>query len=298
MKDDSSSLSNPAGKDSRAGRFKPDSSARGPWKAGKDILIFILAFVYLIPVIVLILTSFKTQIQIMAKGFGWFFMPTLANYTNVLLEQGFLRYMTNSLIVGLVSTLFTLIIGGLASYALVRFNFLGRGTISFSTLLLRMIPPAVLVVPIYVLWSYFHLADTRAGLILIYIGLNLPFTIWVLISFISDVPVELEEAAVVDGCGPWKIFFQVILPLIKPGLAAAAIFTFRIAWNEFILALVLTNRLTRTLPVATTIYLTDTGVEWGNITAMGTLVALPAIIFTFIAAKQLIAGLTAGAVKG
>jgi multiple sugar transport system permease protein len=291
-------LKNPAGKDSPAGKFEPDSSAREFWKAGKSILIFILAFLYLVPVIVLFLTSFKTQIQIMEKGFGWFFMPTLMNYSNVLLEQGFLRYMTNSLIVGLASTFVTLIIGGFASYALVRFNFFGKGAISFGTLLLRMIPPAVLVVPIYVLWSYFGLADTRLGLVIIYVGLNLPFTIWVLISFIADVPVELEEAAVVDGCGPWKIFFTVILPLIKPGLAAAAIFTFRIAWNEFILALVLTNRMTRTLPVATTIYLTDTGVEWGNITAMGTLVALPAIIFTFLAAKQLIAGLTAGAVKG
>jgi multiple sugar transport system permease protein len=267
-------------------------------KAGKSFLIFLLAFLYLVPVIVLFLTSFKTQVQIMEKGFGWFFMPTLMNYSNVLFEQGFVRYMTNSLIVGLASTFVTLIIGGFASYALVRFNFFGKGTISFGTLLLRMIPPAVLVVPIYVLWSYFGLADTRLGLVIIYVGLNLPFTIWVLISFIADVPVELEEAAVVDGCGPWKIFFTVILPLIKPGLAAAAIFTFRIAWNEFILALVLTNRVTRTLPVATTIYLTDTGVEWGNITAMGTLVALPAIIFTFLAAKQLIAGLTAGAVKG
>jgi multiple sugar transport system permease protein len=291
-------LRNPSGKDSPVGKLETDSSAREFWKAGKSILIFILAFLYLVPVIVLFLTSFKTQIQIMEKGFGWFFMPTLMNYSNVLLEQGFVRYMTNSLIVGLASTFVTLIIGGFASYALVRFNFFGKGTISFGTLLLRMIPPAVLVVPIYVLWSYFGLADTRLGLVIIYVGLNLPFTIWVLISFIADVPVELEEAAVVDGCGPWKIFFTVILPLIKPGLAAAAIFTFRIAWNEFILALVLTNRMTRTLPVATTIYLTDTGVEWGNITAMGTLVALPAIIFTFLAAKQLIAGLTAGAVKG
>jgi multiple sugar transport system permease protein len=292
------SLKNPAEKDSQVGGFPADASNRGAWKAGKSFLLFILAFLYIVPVIVLFLTSFKTQIQIMEKGFGWFFMPTLMNYSNVLLEQGFLRYMTNSLIVGLASTFFTLLIGGFASYALVRFNFFGKGTISFGTLLLRMIPPAVLVVPIYVLWSYFGLADTLLGLVVIYVGLNLPFTIWVLISFIADVPVELEEAAVVDGCGPWRIFFTIILPLIKPGLAAAAIFTFRIAWNEFILALVLTNRVTRTLPVATTIYLTDTGVEWGNITAMGTLVALPAIIFTFFAAKQLIAGLTAGAVKG
>jgi len=292
------SSKNPAGRDSRWGGVAADSSNRSFWQAGKSTLLFILAFLYLVPVIVLFLTSFKTQIQIMEKGFGWFFMPTLMNYTNVLFEQGFVRYMTNSLIVGLASTFVTLLIGGFASYALVRFNFFGKGTISFGTLLLRMIPPAVLVVPIYVLWSYFGLADTLLGLVVIYVGLNLPFTIWVLISFIADVPVELEEAAVVDGCGPWKIFFTIILPLIKPGLAAAAIFTFRIAWNEFILALVLTNRVTRTLPVATTIYLTDTGVEWGNITAMGTLVALPAIIFTFLAAKQLIAGLTAGAVKG
>jgi multiple sugar transport system permease protein len=284
---------NPLRAESRAAHTR-----REIWKAGKSSLIFILAFVYLIPVIVLVLTSFKTHVQIMEKGFGWIFMPTLANYSNVLLEQGFLRYLTNSLIVGLVATFFTLLFGGFASYALVRFHFIGKGTISLSTLLIRMIPPAVLVVPIYVLWSYFGLADTLLGLIIIYVGLNLPFTIWVLISFIADVPVELEEAAVVDGCGPWKIFFLIIIPLIKPGLAAAAIFTFRIAWNEFILALVLTNRMTRTLPVATTIYLTDTGIEWGNITAMGTLVALPAIIFTFLAAKQIIAGLTAGAVKG
>jgi multiple sugar transport system permease protein len=272
--------------------------ARGEaWKAGRYPLLTIIAFLYLVPVIVLILTSFKTQVQIMSKAPSWIFMPTLANYRNVLMEQGFFRYMVNSLIVGSVATLFTLIIGGFASYALVRFNFFGRGAISFSTLLLRMIPPAVLIVPIYVLWTFFRLADTRLGLVIVYIGFNLPFTIWVLISFISDIPMELEEAAVVDGCGPWRIFFQIILPLIKPGLAAAAIFTFRIAWNEFLLALVLTNRITRTLPVATTIYLTDIGVEWGNITAMGTVVALPAILFTFLAAKQLIAGLTAGAVK-
>ncbi len=273
-------------------------AGRQAWRAGTTLLAVILAFVYMVPVIVLFLTSFKTQIQIMEKGFGWFFMPTLMNYTNVLFEQGFIRYMTNSLIVGLASTLATLVIGGFAAYALVRFDFVGKATVSFGTLLLRMVPPAVLVVPIYVLWSQFGLADSRLGLTLVYVGLNLPFTIWVLISFIADIPLELEEAAFVDGCGPLRIFFRVILPLIRPGLAAAAIFTFRISWNEFILALVLTNRMTRTLPVATTIYLTDTGVEWGNITAMGTLVALPAIVFTFLAARQLIAGLTAGAVKG
>ena len=109
---------------------------------------------------------------------------------------------------------------------------------------------------------------------------------------------ELEEAAVIDGCNPYQVFFRVVLPLIRPGLAAAAIFTFRIAWNEFILSLVLTNRYTRTLPVATSLFLTDHGIQWGKNMAMGTLIALPPLIFTFIAARQIITGLTAGAVKG
>ena len=133
------------------------------WKAGRYPLLSIIAFFYLVPVIVLILTSLKTQIQIMSNAPSWIFMPTLGNYQNVLMEQGFFHYMVNSLIVGSTSTFFTLIIGGFASYALVRFNFFGRGAISFSTLLLRMIPPAVLVVPIYVLWTFFRLADTRLG---------------------------------------------------------------------------------------------------------------------------------------
>jgi multiple sugar transport system permease protein len=162
---------------------------REAWKAGKYFLIFFLAFVYLIPVIVLVQTSFKTQVQIFTKVPDWIFMPTLGNYRTVLFEQGFTRFMTNSLLVGLISTFFTLLVGGFAAYALVRFKFMGRGAISFGTLLLRMIPPAVLVVPIYVLWSYFGLADTLTGLVIMYIGLNLPFTIWVLISFIADIPV-------------------------------------------------------------------------------------------------------------
>ena len=142
------------------------------------------------------------------------------------------------------------------------------------------------------------LLDKRTGLILVYVAMNLPFTIWILYGFIAQIPKELEEAAVIDGCNPYQVFFRVVLPLIRPGLAAAAIFTFRIAWNEFILSLVLTNRYTRTLPVATSLFLTDHGIQWGKIMAMGTLIALPPLIFTFIAARQIITGLTAGAVKG
>ena len=167
-----------------------------------------------------------------------------------------------------------------------------------GTLLVRTLPPAVLAIPLYFIWNRIGISDSLGGLILAYVALNLPFTIWLLFGFLEQVPTELEEAAVVDGAGPLRIFFEVILPLVKPGLAAAAIFTFRIAWNELVIASVLTNRATRTAPYAVYLFITSEGIEWGRLMAAGVLVALPPLIFTFIAARQIIAGLTAGAVKG
>ena len=159
-------------------------------------------------------------------------------------------------------------------------------------------PPAVLAVPVYVIWSAWGINDTLFGVILIYTALNLPFTIWLLYGFIEQLPVELEEAAAIDGCGPIAVFWRIILPLLAPGLAAAAVFVFRLAWNEFILSFILTNRITRTLPASISNYITDTGVEWGKIMAAGLLIALPPLIFTFVAAKRIIGGMAAGAVKG
>ena len=131
-----------------------------------------------------------------------------------------------------------------------------------------------------------------------YTALNLPFAVWLLFGFFKQIPVELEEAAIIDGATPLQVYFRVLLPLMKSGYAVAGIFTFRIAWNEFILALLLTGRKTRTLPVGASGFITDTGVEWGRIMAMGTLIVIPPLIFTFFAARQIIAGMTAGAVKG
>lgn len=261
------------------------------------VLMVMCAFL-LAPIFIMLQTSFKVETQIFSMPPVWVFFPTIQNYTDVLTAERFSRYLVNSLIVGVVSTVFTLGFGGMAAYAMVRLRFMGKGVVSITTLLLRMIPPAVLAVPVFVIWSDWGLLNQRMGLILVYVAMNLPFTIWILYGFIAQIPSTLEEAAVIDGCNPFQVFFRVVLPLIRPGLAAAAIFTFRIAWNEFILALVLTNRYTRTLPVATSLFLTDHGIQWGKIMAMGTLIALPPLAFTFIAAKQIITGLTAGAVKG
>jgi len=190
------------------------------------------------------------------------------------------------------------LLGGFCAYALARLDFRGRVLMANSTLMVRMVPPAVLAVPAFAFVMLSGVDQDLAVLTFFYTALNLPFAIWLLFGFYKQIPVELEEAAVVDGATPLQVFFRVLLPLMTSGYAVAAIFTFRIAWNEFILALLLTGRSTRTLPVAAAGFITDTGVEWGRIMAMGTLIVIPPLFFTFFAARQIIAGMTAGAVKG
>lgn len=262
------------------------------------LMLALLATACLLPLVIMTMTSLKTEAQIFDTQWSWLFAPTLDNYRAVVEENHIERYMLNSLKVSLAATLITLMLGTMCAYAMARFRFLGREPLSYSTLVLRTLPPAVLAVPVFVIWSAWGIGDTLSGVVLVYVALNLPFTIWLLYGFIDQLPIELEEAAAIDGCGPFRVFYKIVLPLLKPGLAAAAIFTFRLAWNEFILGFILTNRITRTLPASISNYITDTGVEWGKIMAAGVLIALPPLIFTFVAAKQIITGLTAGAVKG
>ena len=271
-----------------------------PWwlVLGHYSMLLVLAFLCIAPIVVIFATSLRQQVQIFAEPLNFIFMPTLENYRAVLQEDKFDRYLMNSLFVGIVSTVITLVLGCMCAYGLARFRFPGRHAVAYTSLLLRTVPLAVLAIPVFMIWSQWQLVNSLWGLVLLYVAVNLPFTVWLLYGFVLQVPVELEEAAAIDGCGPVKVFTKVLLPLMAPGLAAASIFTFRIAWNEFILALVLTDRSTRTLPVAASLFITDMGVDWGKVMAMGSLIAIPPLIFTFVAARQIITGLTAGAVKG
>ena len=268
------------------------------WVAAHYSLLSLLALLCVAPIMVIFATSLRQQVDIFDSPLNFIFMPTLENYRAVLQDDKLDRYLGNSLFVGLVSTVITLVLGCMAAYGLARFRFKGRTTIAYTTLLLRTEPLAAMAVPVFLIWSEWHLVNSLWGLVLLYVAVNLPCTIWLLYGFVLQVPVELEEAAAIDGCGPVRVFTKVLLPLMAPGLAAASIFTFRLAWNEFILALVLTDRQTRTLPVAASLFITDIGVDWGKVMAMGSLIAIPPLIFTFVAARQIITGLTAGAVKG
>jgi len=264
------------------------------------------------PIILMLATSLKLNVDVMSDSSSLIFSPTLKNYETVLCDvlwykpdhisycsPTFTRSLGNSLFIALMSTGITLMLGCMAAYALVRFKFMGRGAVSLTTLMMRMVPPAVLLVPVFGIWTFnYGLDGTYSGIILVYVAMNLPFVIWILQSFIVQVPIQLEEAAKVDGARPLQIFFLVVLPIIKPGLAAAAIFTFRIAWNEFLLANALLDRDTRTVPVIIVNSLTEYDIDWGVIMATGMLLAVPPVIFTFVASKQIITGMTAGAVKG
>lgn len=297
-------------------------------------LLVTLIFMSVGPIALMFINSFKLDVDIIGGTGGLLFMPTIQNYETALCdvlwyEPEHLRFcqlkfggaFINSLIIALISTVLTLVIGCMAAYALVRFRFFGRDTASLTTLLVRMVPPAVLLVPVFGLWNNEFcldrggliggwiretmggrgdvcLAGTHSGIILIYVAMNLPFVIWILQSFIVQVPKSLEEAARVDGAGPFQVFFMVVLPLIKPGLAAAAIFTFRIAWNEYLLASALSDRDTQTVPILIVNNMSEFNVEWGVIMATGMLLAIPPIIFTLFASRQIITGMTAGAVKG
>ncbi len=269
-----------------------------PLVIGHYTVLIVLSLLCVLPILIIFATSLRQQVQIFAEPLNFIFMPTLENYRAVLEEDKLDRYLWNSLFVGVVSTVITLVLGCMAAYGLARFRFPGRQAVAYTTLLLRTVPLAVLAIPVFMIWNQWNLVNSLWGLVLLYVAVNLPFTIWLLYGFVLQVPVELEEAAAIDGCGPIRIFTKVLLPLMAPGLAAASIFTFRIAWNEFILALVLTDRQTRTLPVAASLFITDLGVDWGKVMAIASLIAIPPLIFTFVAARQIISGLTAGAVKG
>jgi len=281
------------------------------------VFLILLVIAALGPIVMMLVTSLKLKVDIVSGGSSLLFLPTIANYETVLCDllwyepshvrfcdPTFGRALGNSLWIATISTALTLLLGTMAAYAIVRFRFIGRGTVSLTTLMMRMVPPAVLLVPVFGIWNFDFcfgddcLAGTYSGVILLYTAMNLPFVIWILQSFIKQVPMQLEEAAKMDGANAFQTFFLVVLPVIKPGLAAAAIFTYRIAWNEFILANALLDRNTRTVPVTLVNSLTEHNVDWGVIMATGMLLAIPPIIFTFVASRQIITGMTAGAVKG
>jgi multiple sugar transport system permease protein len=252
----------------------------------------------LFPIYWVLTASFKTELSLYAKPPQWLFTPIIENYRRVLFNIPFFQYMTNSLVIALGTTVGSLVLGTLAAYGFSRVRFRGSEALRFLVLVTRMVPRMTLVVPYYLLMLKIGMLDTYSGLVIAYVSFAMPFSIWLLIGFFDDVPIQVEEAAMVDGCSPWGTLFRIVIPIAAPGLAVAAIFAFLVSWNEFLFALILSGPASKTLPVVIAGLTTDLGPLYGEMSAAAVMVMLPNIIMTIILQRYVVRGLTLGAVKG
>lgn len=252
----------------------------------------------LFPLLWILTASFKTELSLYAKPPQWIFSPILENYKRVLFNIPFFEYLANSLLIATGTTLGSLVLGTLAAYGFSRTRFWGSEGLRFLILVTRMVPRMTLVVPYYLMMLKIGMLDTYSGLIIAYISFAMPFSIWLLIGFFDEVPLEVEEAALVDGCTPVGTLIRVVIPIAAPGLAVAAIFAFLVSWNEFLFALILSGVHSKTLPVVIAGLTTDLGPLYGEMSAAAVMVMLPNVLMTLVLQRYVVKGLTLGAVKG
>ena len=250
------------------------------------------------PIAFLLITSFKPAQLTFAIPPVWIFTPTLQNYFDVFAGGAFSKYFANSLLVASITTSIALILGSFAGFGFARFKFRGSTTLRLASLIPQMLPPITIIVPLYVLFNSMKLIDTIWALVISYLTFSIPLSIWMMTGFFADVPRELEESAMIDGCTRLGALFRVSLPIVAPGLAATAILSFIYCWNEFLYAVILTGRDARTLPVTITSFMTNKSILWGRIAASGSLVLVPVLIFALLAQRYLVRGLSRGAIKG
>lgn len=264
-------------------------------RIGIGVVVVALLLVYLSPIIWLVLTSFKDRVDIFSSSPTLFFSPTWENYRQTFVDKGFTSNLVSSAVVGAASTAIAMAVGVPAAYSLSR---AGKGqTFMMALLAARLLPAMVLAVPLFVLASMLGVRDSYFALVAAHLTFALPFTVWMMRGFFLAVPVSLDEAARLDGCGEWGTFFRVVLPIVKPGLASTAIFCLINSWNEFLFALVLTGRHTETLPVAIPGLITPVGTSWGQVAAVGTVTILPVLIVAFLVQKHIVSGMTGGAIS-
>ena len=254
----------------------------------------------LFPLYVILTTALKTETAIFAWPPVWNFKPTLQSFYNALFVFGgrsAISYLINSVIISAVSTFLAVVLGAMAAYGFARFSFAGKRHLAFWILSTRFAPPVAFIVPIYLMVQKAGMLDSHIALILIYTAMNLSLVIWILRGFFSEIPIEIEEAALVDGYSRLQIFWRVALPLVRPGIVSTAILSAIFSWNEFLYAMVLTQSKAATLPVYLAGFSNSMGLAWGEYMAVGTMAVLPILVFTFALQKHLVRGLTFGAVK-
>jgi multiple sugar transport system permease protein len=253
--------------------------------------------VNLIPVLWGLLTSIKNPVDAFTVPPKLIFRPTLAFHHKVWFEEGFVRYLLNSMVIAVSTACISVPIGTMAAYALARLRTPWTRSILLGLLLVRMFPHILLAIPFFVLAKAFNLYDTYLAMVLAMVAINQPFTIWLMRSFFVDVPMDLDEAARIDGARDWQILLRIVLPVVRPGLVVTTLFSLLLAYNEFLFALILTGTRTKPLPVAIASYGAEDITYW-SISAAGAIgITLPIVVFMALSQRHMVRGLTSGAIK-
>lgn len=260
----------------------------------------VISLTMLFPVYWMVLTAFKPGSEILT--YTPKFLPSalsLDSFRRAIAAPHFWDAVQNSLIIAGSVTLIAVTLAFLAAVAIARFRFYGRRAFIFSILVVQMVPLNAMIIPIYLLLNEVDQVNRLSGVVVTYLTFVLPFTVWTLRGFVANVPRELEEAAMMDGCTRFQAFYRVIFPLVFPGLVATSIYALIQAWNEYIMAYVLlSDQSKETLPVWLVSFVTARGIDYGPLMAGATLMSLPVIVFFVIIQRQVVSGLVAGAVKG
>jgi multiple sugar transport system permease protein len=253
----------------------------------------------LFPIIWVILTSFKTNNAALSVPPAIVFRPTLANYPDVFnTVSQFPDVIANSVVIAAVGTAAIVLLAVPAAYGLSRLIPVGRQFLGFGIMAARTFPTIGLAIPLFLLMESAHLLDTRVSVIAANVAFSLPFGIWMIYGFVESVPIELEEAGTIDGCGRLGILLRVVLPQLLPGIGGTALLTAIVAWREYLFPLILTTQNARTLPTVAGSFITDYGTNWGGLCAYAVMTMIPVAIFSGFAGKYLARGFTGGALKG
>jgi len=267
--------------------------------------LFLAMTIICVPGLWIVLNSFRPTVEIMAKPPVW--IPTDLNLDHYRAMFGGIgkggvpvgTYFRNSMIISITSTLIALLVGMAGGYAFARYRFKGKAALFVGLMATRAVPGVALSLPLFILYGRVGIIDTHFGMILAYVAMNVPFTIWLIDGFFRQVPKELAEAAEIDGCTRWQAFWKVEFPVARAGIASAGIFAFLTSWNEYALASQLTRSVSsKTMPVGLLDFTSQFTLNWGGMCALAVLMIIPALILTFLVQKHLIAGLTFGGVKG
>jgi multiple sugar transport system permease protein len=270
---------------------------RSAREAARVVFVYAVLLVFLFPIVWTVMTSLKTRVDSFSIPPVWLFSPTFENFHAVFYESDFPRLLGNSVWTATANTILSMLIGTAAAYGIARYR-VGSGNFLFWVLSIRMLPPIVAAVPLFILAAGLRLVDTLAILPILYLMLNLPLVVWLMRSFILEIPVEIEESARIDGCSTFRVLWHVVLPLAAPGLVSTAVFCFIFAWNELLLGTIFTRMMARTAPVALAAFVgAESEINWGVMTAAGTLAMIPPVVFALIFQRYIVRGLTFGAVK-